>query len=615
MQYTIGLTKPHKTYKVRFTVTLVFDTEQEHSALYKAVTSKNIEYSYSSKTLTFFLPINVESVIAIIRLSKQFTVFLKETAKEVFNPLYEEAAYQIKMRQYETAYIGKLKELADSKITLKDCEAKHPLYNHQRFLYLLGTRIRKSAYFCDPGTGKTAPAILSVAHLVKKGEVHKCVVVVPGNLLYKWAEGNGNEIQKHSKLDGMVLDGDKPTRLRLIKKFLADRSKTFLITSYSFWSGRREGRGNRNDPEFTLLMTHPKVDMFILDESHKIKNPTALVTKNVLKWFPKCKRGIILSGTPQPRCMLDIFTQSKLIEETIFGSDYYRFRERYFDQEDHFGQKWRIKSSRHRDDLMRRSVARALVYSTDRCLDLPKEINETVYIYENDDYLKELRSLSESEVRAAMDSGDMGKGLLTKLSIATGGFTYQKDALGNKVVREFKHNPKAEALETLCDSIHSSGKKSIIWYMWTHDLVVITRLLDSLGYKYITIQRSDDQKARYDKAKLYDNSPDIPFLVASPRLISEGFDIYSPAYAIYYSYSFDFLPLVQSKARNRRFGSIEFHKSITYYMLCVKDSVEEDIIRALKEKKSIKDAMFGICTNVINQIRRFRSNRGKAKAS
>lgn len=612
LTYDLRLMRRNKTFPEKFCLALDFKGETEFSDQYKAVRKLNLNASYSKTKFAFYITPTVDNVVGLIRLrAGGATLNITDDARVVFESYREKALAEIQIRNQEAAYIAKLKAYGKlNPVTVKTVNGRSTLYNHQKFLYLLATHVRKSAYWCDPGTGKTAPALLSAARRIELGQVKKCLVVVPANLLYKWAEGEGNEINKHTFLDGMVLDGDKPTRIAKIKRFLKDPTKQFIITSYNFWSGRRIGRSeNRNDEEYNLLLNSGRIQMFICDESHRFKNTTALVTKNILKYFPSCEYGIILSGTPQPRSMLDIFTQKKLVDHTVFGHDFYAFQNRYFIATDPFKSKWKIKSKRHKDVLMSRSEARAMVYSVEECLDLPQEINETVHIYQNDDYLRELRRMSASTIREAMDSGDKGKGMLSKLLIATCGFTYQRDALGNITAKEFKTNPKIDALETLVTNIAEAGKKSIIWHMWRYDPVIIKRLLDKLGYKYIHIARKDTKKERYEKAKLYDKSEDVPFLIASPRHISEGFDIYTPGYAIYYSYDFDFLPLVQSKARNRRMGSSDYHSAITYYYLCVKDSVEEDVLLALKEKKSIKDALFGACKNILNRISKFRSKK------
>lgn len=611
LSYLVRLTKPSKTYEQKFAVTIQFQSEEEFADGYRHFKSLNLDSRYAKKTFTFFVPMTVDSAIGFVRLRQKFPLEFSQEASDIFNKHRETALKELERRNKENAFIAQMKRYCKGKIELKNCNAKKSLYSHQKFLWLLGTKIRKSAYYADPGTGKSAPSILVAEYLINKGLVEKVILVAPCNLMYKWAVGQNNELEKHSNLDGLVLDGDKKTRLAIIRQFLGDPKKQCLVTSYSFWSGRSEGRDNSNDPEFSLLCDNKIKKMFILDESHRIKNQKALCTKNILKWLPVCKRGIILSGTPQPQSMLDIFTQTKMLDPSIFGPDFYAFQKKYFKPDDHWGSKWSIKSSEHKKAVMQKAEQKALVYSTDDCIDLPKEINETVYIYENGDYLNELRRLSPEHIQQLLDSGSKGLGVLSKLLTACSGFTYETDALGNKVAREFKTNPKAEALETICDTIYEAGKKSIIWYYWTHDAVIIKRLLDKLGYKYIAIDRKDSKQERYDKAKLYDNSPNVPFLIASPRLISEGFDIYSPGYSVYYSYAFDFLPILQSKFRNRRMGSLEFHKSITYYWLCVKDSVEEDALKSMSSKQSIKDAMFGAAKNIIRKIRRFRGAKCK----
>lgn len=611
LRYKLSLSKKTKTRRPKYILSLVFDNESEFSDSYRAVRKLTVEGTYNKKNFFFSLTANLENTVELIKLQHSGgEITYTDAAKELFDKFRNEALEEISLRQHETAIVKKLKSIGKlTKINVKSYTPKKSWYNHQKFLFLLATKVRKVFYMDDPGTGKTAPALHAVDYRHSLKQVRKCVVVVPNHLLYKWAEGEGNEIEKHTQnLTGMVLDGDKTTRLAKIRKFINSSCVT-LITSYSFWSGRKTGRStNRNDDEYALLFSNNNIDMYLIDESHKIKNPSAQVTKNITKWFKSCKYGILLTGTPQPNFLTDIFTQSRLVYPSAFGYDFFKFKNTYFIESGPFNNTLTIKSDRHKEVLFDKAEQRAIVYRTDECIDLPKAIEEIVSIRDNTDYLRELRRLSPEQVKTALTSGTKGLGVLRKLLIATCGFTYVKDAQGNRVAREFKTNPKAEALEELCETIVSSGKKAIIWHQWQHDAVIIKRLLKKNGYSYTQISKADDPKERHRKVKEYEKS-DTTFLVCQTRILSQGVDILTPQYAIYYSYDYEFEPIIQSKARNRRLGSADLHDTIIYYFLCVKDSIEEDVIAALNTKMEYKTALFGMCRNMVNRIRQYRGKR------
>lgn len=101
----------------------------------------------------------------------------------------------------------------------------------------------------------------------------------------------------------------------------------------------------------------------------------------------------------------------------------------------------------------------------------------------------------------------------------------------------------------------------------------------------------------------------MTFLVTSPKILAQGVDIFSPAYSIFFSVNFEWEPILQSKARNRRLGSDKFHKTIFYYTIVLAGSVEDEVAKALKEKKSMKDTVFGAARNVITRIKAFRKKR------
>lgn len=609
--YKLLLTKATKTRAPKYCLVPIFNNDSDFSEQYRAVRKLNVDGTYNKKKFFFSLHASLDNTIELIKLQcAGAAIEFTDDAKDTFNNFRDKALAEISLRQHESAIVKKLKDIGKlTKINVKSYEPKKPWYNHQKFLFLLATKVRKVFYMDDPGTGKTAPALHAIDYRRFHKQVRKCIVVVPNHLLYKYAEGENNEIEKHThQLTGMVLDGDKPTRLAKIRKFI-NSDITVLVTSYSFWSGRKINRTtNRNDDEYELLFSKNSIDMYLIDESHKIKNPAALVTKNITRWFKPVQYGILLTGTPLPNALLDIFTQSRMVYPTAFGNDFFKFKSNYFIESGPFGNKVSIKSERHKEILLNKAEERAIIYRTDECIDLPKAIEEIISIRDNTDYLRELRRLSPEQIRLALSSGTKGLGVLRKLLIATCGFTYVKDAHGNRIAKEFKRNPKAEALEDLCETIVAAGKKAIIWHQWQHDAVIIKRLLAKNGYSYLQVSKDDDPKARHEKVKAYEKS-DTTFLLCQTKILSQGVDILSPPYSIYYSYDYELEPIIQSKARNRRLGSADLHDTITYYFLCVKDSIEEDVIAALNTKMDYKNAMFGMQKNIINRIKQFRSKR------
>lgn len=77
--------------------------------------------------------------------------------------------------------------------------------------------------------------------------------------------------------------------------------------------------------------------VFIVDESHVLKNFKAKVTQAATELAKKAKRVILLSGTPALSRPSELYTQLSLLDKKFFGS-FIEFSKRYCDgKTTHFG--------------------------------------------------------------------------------------------------------------------------------------------------------------------------------------------------------------------------------------------------------------------------------------
>jgi SNF2 family DNA or RNA helicase len=68
----------------------------------------------------------------------------------------------------------------------------------------------------------------------------------------------------------------------------------------------------------------------VVDESSRIKSPSAKRTKEITKFSKYAKYKRILTGTPITKGPQDVYSQFKFLDPNILGYDsYYSFRSRY----------------------------------------------------------------------------------------------------------------------------------------------------------------------------------------------------------------------------------------------------------------------------------------------
>ena len=80
---------------------------------------------------------------------------------------------------------------------------------------------------------------------------------------------------------------------------------------------------------FEKLALSVQWDAVVCDESHRIKNPQAKVSKFIAKLTPINRFRLCLSGTPLTHSPLDIYSQARFLDPGVFGTSWGRFRDRY----------------------------------------------------------------------------------------------------------------------------------------------------------------------------------------------------------------------------------------------------------------------------------------------
>jgi superfamily II DNA or RNA helicase len=128
----------------------------------------------------------------------------------------------------------------------------------------------------EMGLGKTVEAIAVIAHLTRLGR-RTCLIVVPASVLHNWL----TEFEVHSQLTAMKIHG--PDRQETLQSWFAGGG--IAVTTY------------RMLRTFSLPPTF-RVDLLIVDEAHRIKNPAAQQSQHVAALTHHADRVVLLTGTP-----------------------------------------------------------------------------------------------------------------------------------------------------------------------------------------------------------------------------------------------------------------------------------------------------------------------------
>ncbi len=156
------------------------------------------------------------------------------------------------------------------------------------------------------------------------------------------------------------------------------------------------------------------------------------------------------------------------------------------------------------------------------------------------------------------------------------------DPLKNKTKRLDK-NPK---LDALFDRIDSIGEKTIIWYTYTEEGIIIGEELTKRGIGFVKVDGSNSSKAAGLVQQFNENTETMVYLaqIATGTAIT----LNAAVYTIYFNLSFRLDHYLQSMDRNYRIGQ---DKPVFVYRLVAKNSVLEFVLRALESKMDLVETL------------------------
>ncbi len=115
-----------------------------------------------------------------------------------------------------------------------------------------------------------------------------------------------------------------------------------------------------------------KPDFIVADESTRIKNPNAKTSKSVHKIAKICRYRMILTGSPITQNPLDLYSQYRMLDERIFGTSFYAFKN-YYAVLGEYNQPIGYKNMR---ELIKKAHSIAYRVTKADALDLPDTIDE-----------------------------------------------------------------------------------------------------------------------------------------------------------------------------------------------------------------------------------------------
>lgn len=318
-------------------------------------------------------------------------------------------------------------------------------------------------------------------------------------------------------------------------------------------------------------------DMVIVDEASSFKSHTAKRFKALASVSGKIRRMVLLTGTPSPNGVMDLWSQIFLLDGgQRLERRFTWFREKYFepDARGAYGQIFSYKPKMGADEKILEKISDICIsMKAEDYLTLPDMIYDTVPVVLDPKAEKTYREM-EKEMVLQVDEENItalsAAALSIKLLQLANGAVYDEDGTVHHV-----HDCKLDALAELVEGLRARGRSALVFYQYKHDRDRILQMLRSTpGIRTGLLEGTDDIDAW--------NTGELDVLLAHPASTAYGLNLQAGGcHVIWFGQTWNYEQYVQANARLHRQGQKE--TVIVHHLVSV-GTRDEDVIKALEHK-------------------------------
>jgi SNF2 family DNA or RNA helicase len=437
-----------------------------------------------------------------------------------------------------------------------------------------------------PGSGKTTVALAVFQNAKNIGRVEKLMVIGPASCFMPWEE------------EWTACYGEPPRAMRLVGDASFRARVARRLTDYDMLLCTYQMAHREVELLTEVLGAHDW--MVVLDESHNIKRyEGGAWAEAVTRLSPFAKKRMILSGTPVPRSLQDIWTQFTFLwpSQSLLGSRA-RFEEIIRD-EGIDGVSTRLRPFFHRtrkQDLglptpvvspvllepnqwppIQRKIVRILetrTLSDLRTLDFSNRDIETIRSWRRSRIIRLLQAASNPGLLAGrtLELGDPGP-------------PPANDPALEDIARHYntlETSAKISHVVAKARELVGKGRKVVIWTWFIGNIKLLEHLLDDLrpltAYGEVKPFEEDEDtvldESRERNIRFFRTDPQRCVLIANPSACSESISLHKECHdAIYVERTFNCGQFIQSMDRIHRVG-MPPGETATYYLPIMNCSID-----------------------------------------
>lgn len=447
-------------------------------------------------------------------------------------------------------------------------ELKHRLrvepYPYQREGIMYGLEHRRLIIGDEPGLGKTLQSI----GIVDTAGAYPCLVICPSSLKINWQR----EFGKFTDKSALVLDDASRTTWPYLLRMGVHQAAVVNYESlrkYFVWDIKAP-----SGSPFRLrdVVFCPGIRLFksvIIDESHRVKDPSAQQTVFTRGIADGKEWVILLSGTPVVKRPDDLVAQLSIMGRLREFGGAARFKADWCaDPKDRkAGPRVPLSElSRRLYDtcMIRREKAKVLPQLPDKTrVDLYVDIsNREEYCLAADDlaeYLRQYTECADWEIRRKMRMEALVR-FMTLRQLATVGKVAQA----------------ADFIRTFLDS----GRKLIV-FCSLHEVV------DALREAFpgaVTVTGRDSAVSKQSAVDAFQNDPATRLIVCSVKAAGVGLTLTASSSVAFLELPWTFCDCQQCEDRAHRIGQKD---NVTCYYLLAKGTIDHAVYNLIQDKKNV----------------------------
>lgn len=414
-----------------------------------------------------------------------------------------------------------------------------------------------------PGLGKTIQSI----GIVDTANAYPCLVICPSSLKINWQR----EFTKFTNKSAIVLDNNVRTTWGYLLSMGVHQVAVVNYESlrkYFVWDIKGDGKSFR----LKDVVFNPQINVFksiIIDESHRVKDPSAqqtIFTKGLSTGKEWC---ILLSGTPVVNRPEDLIAQLSIMGRlNEFGGRAKFVADYCTDPKDKKAEPAvplsELSKQLYSTCMIRREKSKVLPQLPDKTrVDLYVEIsNNNEYNLASEDlaqYLREYTECTDRDIRRKMRMEALVK-FMTLRALATKG----KVAQAIDFIRTFLAN----------------GKKLIV-FCSLHEIV--DELLKAFP-DAVTVTGRDSATDKQSAVDQFQTNPDVNLIICSIKAAGVGLTLTASSDVAFVELAWTFADCAQCEDRAHRIGQKD---NVTCYYLLGRGTIDSTIYNLIHRKKSI----------------------------